>query len=119
MLAVPLVLIIGFTSVGIGASTQHALSAKNTNLTVLGAVCMIISTFISGATFVPNFATNASTTKISVVTTSLAFLVGNGIMIGFGIAGSALYGNGNLVMVMVDNQKGLLVPGIIMLILNI
>lgn len=119
LIAVPLVLIIGFTSIGIGDHAQVAKSPSSSSLTIVGAISLIISTFISGATFVPNFAVNANTTRNAVITTALAFLVGNGIMIGFGIAGSALYGEGNLVEVMIKHQRGLIVPGIIMLILNI
>lgn len=119
LIAVPLVIIIGFTSIGIGAGTQPVHHTNHSTLTIMGSISLIISTFISGATFVPNFAPNANTTKNAVITTGLAFLIGNGIMITFGILGYVFYKDGDLVHIMINNQAGLVVPGLIMLVLNI
>ncbi|WKX02747.1 cytosine permease [Candidatus Mycoplasma mahonii] len=127
IVAVPLVLILGFIAIGmsVGLGTYKHHITGNTNFWV--AISIVIGTFISGATFVPNFAVNAKSTKIAVSTTALAFLVGNGLMISFGFISQLFIADQVLGFVTITdaisnkitNGMFLITMGIIILILNI
>ena len=84
MVAVPLVLILGFVVIGMSVGTGHYKNPLTGNMGFFVATSIVIGTFISGATFVPNFAVTAKSPKVAVITTALAFFVGNGLMILFG-----------------------------------
>ncbi len=124
MIAVPLVILLGFITTGmnVGAGVHHQAVAKSHVHNMAQAISVVIGTFISGATFVPNFAKEARDHKVAWKTTALAFFVGNGLMITFGFV-SQIYSN-NQIFGFIDIAKthgstGLLVVGFIILILNI
>ncbi len=124
MIAVPLVILLGFISMGKNVSIGHyhqAVEKKNiTNM--VQAIAVVIGTFISGATFVPNFAKEAKNHKVAWQTTALAFLVGNGLMITFGFV-SQIYSSTKIFdfisITKSHGGMGLVIIGYIILILNI
>ncbi len=124
MIAVPLVILPGFISMGTNVHIGHYHEAtKKTSMTnVIQAIAVVIGTFISGATFVPNFAKEATNPKVAWQTTALAFFVGNGIMITFGFV-SQIYSDTKIFdfisITKAHGGMGLVVVGYIILILNI
>ncbi|MBQ9368181.1 MAG: cytosine permease [Victivallales bacterium] len=81
------------------------------------AVSMTIGNFISGGTCTPDFVRFAKNTKIAVSTTAIAFFIGNSLMFIFGAVGAMFFNTNDISDVLV--AQGLLVPGIIVLGLNI
>lgn len=86
-------------------------------LTASAAISLAIGSFISGGSCTPDFARFAKSSKIAVITTVIAFFIGNSLMFFFGAAGAMVY-NTNDVSVVLKIQ-GLLLPAIIVLGLNI
>ena len=119
IVAVPLVIILGFTTIGIASGTNEITPALTTKLGVWAGISLVIATFISGATFVPNFAINADNSKNAVVSTMLAFFVGNGLMITFGFIGGLFYEDKVFDFVSIAKKQGFMIIGLIILILNI
>ena len=119
IVAVPLVIILGFTTIGIASGTNEITPALTTKLGVWAGISLVIATFISGATFVPNFAVNADNSKNAVVSTMLAFFVGNGLMITFGFIGGLFYEDKVFDFVSIAKKQGFMIVGLIILILNI
>lgn len=80
------------------------------------ALTLIVGTFISGATQVTNWNRFAKDGSSAVVSTLIAFVVANGILIFSGALNSLIYGNEDIVDVMA--QQGLLFWGLLLLLLN-
>lgn len=96
IIAVPLVILLGIVTMSLavdGGSLVKLKAHAGAPTNILMGVAVVIGTFISGATFVPNFAVNADTTKNAVITTALAFFVGNGLMIVFGFVSQLFIGD--------------------------
>lgn len=119
LIAVPLVIILGFTTIGIASSTNSITPTLKIKLGIWTGISLVIATFISGATFVPNFAINADNSKNAVITTILAFFVGNGLMISFGFIGGLFYEEKVFDFVSIAKKQGFMIVGLIILILNI
>ena len=119
IIAVPLVIILGITTISIAGASNNIIEASSIKLGVWAGISLVIATFISGATFVPNFSVNANNTKNAVITTSLAFFLGNGLMITFGFVGGLLYENTVFDFVSIAKKQGFMIVGLIILILNI
>ncbi len=81
------------------------------------AISMGIGSFISGGSCTPDFARFAKTPRHAVVTTALAFFLGNSLMFFFGAAAAMVYGKADISEVL--QLQGLLLPAIIVLGLNI
>jgi len=81
------------------------------------AISMGIGSFISGGSCTPDFARFAKTPRQAVVTTVLAFFIGNSLMFFFGAAAAMVYGKSDISEVL--QLQGLLLPAIIVLGLNI
>lgn len=81
------------------------------------AVSMGIGSFISGGSCTPDFARFAKNTRHAVVTTALAFFIGNSLMFFFGAAAAMVYGKQDISEVL--KLQGLLLPAIVVLGLNI
>lgn len=86
-------------------------------LTVSAAISLAIGSFISGGSCTPDFARFAKSSKIAVITTVIAFFIGNSLMFFFGAAGAMVYGTNDVSVVL--KIQGLLLPAIIVLGLNI
>lgn len=81
------------------------------------ALTMCVGTFISGGTLTPDFTRFSNNKKTGVLTTIIAFFIGNSLMLLFGAVGAAVTGKADISEVMLT--QGLIVPAIIILGLNI
>ena len=76
-----------------------------------------IGSFISGGTAAPNFSRFSKTSQIAVLTTVIAFCLGNTLMFCFGAVGGAFTGKDDIFYVMI--AQGLAIPALIVLGANI
>lgn len=81
------------------------------------AITICIGSFISGGTLTPDFARFAKTARSGVVSTVIAFFLGNSLMFLFGAVGAIVYNKSDISDVMF--LQGLIIPAIIVLGLNI
>ncbi|WP_414838930.1 cytosine permease [Carnobacterium sp. TMP28] len=97
---------------------KEILSLTPTNPITMGtAISLTIGSFISGGSTTADFTRFAKSQKISVVTTVLAFFVGNSLMFLFGAVGAMVTGLSDVSEVMFS--QGLIIPAIVVLGLNI
>ncbi|SFL46075.1 cytosine permease [Gracilibacillus orientalis] len=121
-IAVPAIAILGSISVGVAISDLGGISElfayqPETTLGFAAALTICVGSFSSGGTLTPDFARFAKTKKTAVITTLIAFFIGNSLMFLFGAIGSISTGLGDISEVMF--VQGLIVPAIIVLGLNI
>ncbi len=120
-ISVPLITVLGVYSMvaatveGGGLSRIFAQSAGE--ITVFAGVGMVIGSFVSGGTATPNFVRFAKSHKIAVITTVIAFFLGNTLMFAFGAVGGAFTGAEDIFYVMI--AQGLAIPAILVLGANI
>ena len=119
--SVPLIAILGIYSM-VTATAEGgglvAMFAKNAgSMTLFTAVGLVIGSFVSGGTATPNFTRFAKNNMSAVVTTVIAFFLGNTLMFCFGAVGGALTGQEDIFYVMI--AQGLTVPALIVLGANI
>jgi cytosine permease len=86
-------------------------------ITLATALTICIGSFISAGTLTPDFARFAKTKRSGVITTVIAFFIGNSLMFVFGAIGAIATGNADISEVMF--MQNLIVPAIIVLGLNI
>jgi len=121
LISVPLIAILGTYSMitaaveGGGLNAIFAQSAGG--VTVFAGVGMVIGSFVSGGTATPNFVRFAKTNKSAVITTVVAFFLGNTLMFAFGAVGGAFTGADDIFYVMI--AQGLAIPAILVLGANI
>ncbi len=120
--AVPLITILGIYSVATGINEvggwMNVFSENPVQpLTMASALTIVIGNFISGGTSTPNFTRFARTSSVAVITTIIAFFVGNCIMFIFGAVGGATTGNADIFYILM--AQGLTLPAILVLGLNI
>ena len=90
----------------------------NTNgMPVMVGVGLVVGSFISGGSATPNFTRFAGSAKSAVITTVIAFLLGNTLMFSFGAVGGAFTGKDDIFYVMI--AQGLAIPALIVLGANI
>ncbi|CAM3904580.1 cytosine permease [Mesobacillus zeae] len=87
------------------------------SLGMAAALTICVGSFISGGTLTPDFARFANTKRNAVLTTVLAFFIGNSLMFFFGAIGAIATGQSDISEVMF--LQGLILPAIIVLGLNI
>jgi len=120
-ISVPLITILGVYSMTLAISSGGGLIAmfnkSQGNMTLFAAVGMVVGSFISGGTATPNFVRFSKTKKIAVVTTIIAFFLGNSLMFLFGAVGGAFTGKEDIFYVMI--AQGLTIPAILVLGANI
>ncbi|WP_284140601.1 MULTISPECIES: cytosine permease [unclassified Virgibacillus] len=121
-IAVPLISILGTTSAFKATESlggfQSLLDYEPTEAIGLAAALTIcIGSFISAGTLTPDFTRFARTKKSAVISTVIAFFIGNSLMFLFGAIGSIATGQADISEVMF--MQGLLIPAIIVLGLNI
>lgn len=118
--SVPLIAILGTYSMVTATSAGGGLQqifAQSTGLPLLAGVGMVVGSFISGGTATPNFTRFAGTARSAVVTTVIAFFLGNTLMFAFGAVGGAFTGKDDIFYVMI--AQGLAIPALIVLGANI
>lgn len=122
ILAVPSISVLGsysainaVNSIG-GFSVLMNYQPKET-LAFATALTMCVGSFISGGTLTPDFTRFAKTKKVGVLTTVIAFFLGNSLMFIFGAVGAAATGKSDISEVMF--LQGLILPAILILGLNI
>ncbi|HHX29798.1 MAG TPA: cytosine permease [Clostridiaceae bacterium] len=119
--SVPLITILGTYSMiraTIDGGGLVAIFGKSTgSMTIFAAVGMVIGSFISGGTATPNFVRFAKNNKIAVITTVVAFFLGNTLMFAFGAVGGAFTGQEDIFYVMI--AQGLAIPALVVLGANI
>lgn len=103
------------TTAGGGLATIFGKSAGS--ITLFAGVGMVIGSFISGGTATPNFTRFSRNEKIAVITTVVAFFLGNTLMFAFGAVGGAFTGKDDIFYVMI--AQGLAIPALIVLGANI
>lgn len=120
-ISVPLIAVLGVysmvtaTAAGGGLAAIFAKSAGQ--LTIFGGAGLVMGSFVSGGTATPNFTRFANSAKNAVITTVIAFFLGNTLMFAFGAVGGAFTGKDDIFYVMI--AQGLLVPALIVLGANI
>ncbi|SDG31985.1 cytosine permease [Paenibacillus sp. cl6col] len=122
IVAVPSIAILGSYSVFEATSTAGGLQGlmnyqPKEMMGLATALTVCIGSFISGGTLTPDFARFAKTTRSAVVSTVIAFFLGNSLMFLFGAVGAIVYGKADISDVMF--LQGLIMPAIIVLGLNI
>jgi cytosine permease len=119
--AVPLVAALGIYSMVTATAAGGGLSAifakSSGSITVMTGVGMVIGSFVSGGTATPNFVRFAKSNKSAIITTVIAFFLGNTLMFAFGAVGGAFTGKDDIFYVMI--AQGLAIPALIVLGANI
>ncbi len=119
--SVPLIAVLGVYSMALAASEGGGLAAvfakSGSSVGLVGAVGMVVGSFVSGGTATPNFTRFAKNGKSAVVTTVIAFFLGNTLMFAFGAVGGAFTGKDDIFYVML--AQGLIVPALVVLGANI
>lgn len=121
-IAVPLITILGVYSVSTGISDVGGWAKVFSDspaqpLTMAAALTIVIGNFISGGTSTPNFTRFAKNARDAVITTVVAFFIGNIIMFVFGAVGGATTGQADIFYILM--AQGLTIPAILVLGLNI
>jgi cytosine permease len=116
-IAVPLIAALGIYSM-VTATVEggglSAIFARNAgSISILSGIGMVIGSFVSGGTATPNFIRFAKNNKIAVITTIIAFFLGNTLMFAFGAVGGAFTGKDDIFYVLI--AQGLAVPALLVL----
>lgn len=122
IVAVPSIAILGsisvFKAVGtVGGFTGLLAIEPQQTMTIGAALSLCVGSFISGGTLTPDFTRFAKNKKTAVLTTGIAFLIGNSLMFMFGAVGAMVTGQADIAEVMF--MQGLIIPAIVVLGLNI
>lgn len=120
-IAVPAMLILMFWSLAIAFAKvggwESLQAIQPTKPLELGeALTIIVGTFVSGGTQATNWSRFANSGKTALISTFAAFLFANGFLIFCGAFCALVYGNEDIVQVMV--QQGLLFWGLVLLFFN-
>ena len=121
-IAVPAVAILGTVAMilavsrgDLGLIEQFNVGAKN--LGVIAGAGLVVGSFVSGGTATPNFTRFAKSGKVGLITTVIAFFLGNSLMFLFGTV-SSIYAGGNDIFEVMLNLN-LFYMAVIVLGLNI
>lgn len=122
MIAVPSIAALGGFSVFKAVDSVGGLSAlfaiePASAITLSTALTLCVGSFISGGSLTPDFVRFAKDKKTGVITTWIAFFIGNSLMFVFGAVGAAVTGMSDISDVMI--LQGLIIPAIIVLGFNI
>ncbi|HLS01551.1 MAG TPA: cytosine permease, partial [Beutenbergiaceae bacterium] len=94
-----------------------AVFSTSTGMPLVVGIGLVVGSFISGGTATPNFTRFARTPLSAVITTVIAFFLGNTLMFSFGAVGGAFTGEDDIFYVMI--AQGLAIPALIVLGANI
>ena len=119
-ISVPLIAGLGtysmFAAINEGGGVNEVFAAS-TGMPLVVGIGMVIGSFVSGGTATPNFTRFARTPLSAVITTVVAFFLGNTLMFSFGAVGGAFTGEDDIFYVMI--AQGLAIPALIVLGANI
>ena len=121
-IAVPCVAILGTVAMilavqrGDGTFLENFARSSGT-LTMIGGAGLVVGSFVSGGTATPNFARFAKNARDGVITTVIAFFIGNSLMFLMGAVSSIYVGGNDIFEVMIN--LGLFYVAILVLGLNI
>ncbi len=120
--SVPLIAILGTYSMADAIRNGGGIAAmfnqSSGSLTVFGGIGLVIGSFVSGGTATPNFVRFAKNNKTAVITTVIAFFLGNTLMFAFGgTAGAFANGANDIFYVLI--MQGLTIPAFLVLGANI
>ena len=118
--SVPLIAILGSYSMISAVNAGGGIAAvfgQNQGMTTVAAIGLVIGSFVSGGSATPNFTRFAKSATSAVITTVIAFFIGNTLMFTFGAVGGAFTGKDDIFYVMI--AQGLLIPALIVLGANI
>lgn len=121
-IAVPSIALLGFFSVGTafsefgGIEAWMAIEPEN-NIGLFSAIGICVASFISGGTLTPDFTRFAKNSKTAVITTIIAFFLGNSLMFLFGAVGATFYQEADISNVLL--KQGMIVWAVLVLGLNI
>ncbi|WP_138420538.1 cytosine permease [Aquibacillus sediminis] len=121
-ISVPAIAILGnfsmFKAVDtIGGMSELMAYEPTQSISLAAALTICVGSFASAGTLTPDFARFAKTKRSAVVTTLIAFLIGNSLMFAFGAIGAIATGFADISEVMFT--QGLIVAAVIVLGLNI
>ncbi|MGL5655495.1 MAG: cytosine permease [Fusobacteriaceae bacterium] len=121
-IAVPSIAILGGTSVlkavdSVGGFEGLALIKTTDTIGIVTAISMCVGSFISGGSLTADFSRFAKSTKIGVLSTAIAFFLGNSLMFIFGAVGAKVFNTADISEVMF--AQNLIIPAIIVLGFNI
>lgn len=122
VIAVPSIFFLGTVSVSKAVASIGGLGAlfqlePTDSLPLVIAISLCIGSFISGGTLTPDFTRFSKTKRTAVITTFIAFFIGNSLMFLFGAIGSSVVGQADISEVMF--KQGIILPAIIILGFNI
>src|SRR5690625_3554955 len=119
-ISVPLIAGLGsysmFAAISEGGGAD-AVFGSSTGMPLVVGIGLVIGSFVSGGTATPNFTRFARTPLSAVITTVIAFFLGNTLMFSFGAVGGAFTGEDDIFYVMI--AQGLAIPALIVLGANI
>ncbi len=120
-ISVPLIAVLGVYSMVTAVNGSNGLASlfaqSAGSLSIYQGISLTIGSFVAGGTTTPNFTRFASTKKSAVISTVIAFFLGNMLMLSFGAVGGALTGKDDIFYVMM--AQGLIVPALVVLGANI
>lgn len=104
--AVPLVAILGTVAMVMAIQKGEGtiidqFAASSGSLSVIGGAGLVVGSFVSGGTATPNFSRFAKSGKAGLVTTVVAFFIGNSLMFCFGAVSSIFVGGNDIFDVMI------------------
>lgn len=122
MIAVPSIFFLGTFSMGkavesIGGISELFKIVPKDELSMITAIALCIGSFISGGSLTPDFTRFSKNKRIGVMTTFVAFFIGNTLMFLFGAIGSMVMGQADISEVML--AQGIILPAIVILGFNI
>ena len=106
-IAVPLVAILGTVAMimaiqrGDGTFLDN-FAKKSGNLTIIGGAGLVVGSFVSGGTATPNFTRFAKNGISGLITTVIAFFIGNSLMFFFGAVANVYVGGNDIFEIMVN-----------------
>ncbi len=120
-ISVPLISVLGIMSMIMAVNSSDVSLfdkfGESQSMTVLAGTGLVVGSFISGGTATPNFTRFAKTPFVAVITTIIAFFLGNSLMFTFGAISGVYVGGNDIFEVMIALNLGIF--AIIVLGLNI
>lgn len=122
IIAVPSIAVLGGTSVisaisSVGGMNNFMALEPKDSMGMIIAISTCIGSFISGGTLTADFTRFSKTPKIGVMSTIVAFFLGNSLMFIFGAVGGKVFNTADISEVMF--AQGLIIPSIVVLGFNI
>lgn len=103
--------------IDVGGIAELIIKQPTESLSIGAAITIVFGTFVSGGTQATNWSRFAKTNRIAVITTFIAFFIGNGLMVLAGAFGALVYQQSDIVDVLVS--QGFMVAALLMLFANL